>query len=70
MFLITVVSCIFLEHGPATAGIYLFLITTPEEEEGQLTPATAGIYLFLITRFAEKSFTISIHPYHITFEHF
>jgi len=26
--------------------------------------------LFLITRFAEKSFTISIHPYHITFEHF
>ena len=35
-----------------------------------LTPATAGIYLFLITRFAEKSFTISIHPYHITFEHF
>ena len=35
-----------------------------------LEPATAGIYLFLITRFAEKSFTISIHPYHITFEHF
>ena len=26
--------------------------------------------MFLITRFAEKSFTISIHPYHITFEHF
>ena len=58
----------FLE--PATAGIYLFLITLYCISAACLEPATAGIYLFLITRFAEKSFTISIHPYHITFEHF
>ena len=58
----------FLE--PATAGIYLFLITKTSSTQSKKPPATAGIYLFLITRFAEKSFTISIHPYHITFEHF
>jgi len=26
--------------------------------------------LILLTGFAEKAFTIFIHPYHITFEHF
>ena len=70
LFLITSLNLQQKPKQPATAGIYLFLITDLSIGCCIFSPATAGIYLFLITRFAEKSFTISIHPYHITFEHF
>ena len=35
---------------PATAGIYIFLITKYITRRKYTTPATAGIYIFLITQ--------------------
>lgn len=58
------------DNTPATAGIYLILLTYNAPTGAYEIPATAGIYLILLTGFAEKAFTIFIHPYHITFEHF